>query len=183
MPTAPRETAPPAARAAYDAVLALLDAFVADHLTEEYRPVLHAAALKLARKRPSPLTSGRPASWAAGIAHAIGAENFLFDKTTKPYISSADLAAAFGVGASTAAAKAAEVRKHLGIGPMDPRFCVASMLESNPLVWMLSVDGIVIDIRHAPVELQRAAFAQGLIPFVPVDRAVEPDAVEPDDET
>jgi hypothetical protein len=129
----------------------------------------------LARKRPSPLTSGRPASWAAGIAYAIGAENFLFDKTTTPYIGSADLAAAFGVGASTAAAKAAEVRKRLEIRPMDPRWCVASMLESNPLVWMLSVDGFVIDIRHAPIELQRAAFAKGLIPFVPADRTVKPD--------
>jgi hypothetical protein len=163
------------ARVAYDAVLALLDAFAAAHLTEEYRPVLHAATLTLARKRPSPLTSGRPASWAAGIAYAIGSENFLFDKTTAPYISSADLAAAFGVGASTAAAKAAEVRKRLQIRPMDPRWCVASMLEDNPLVWMLSVDGFVIDIRHAPIELQRAAFAKGLIPFVPADHTVKAD--------
>jgi hypothetical protein len=45
----------------------------------------------------------------------------------------------------------------------------------NPLVWMLSVDGFVIDIRYAPVELQRAAFAKGLIPFVPADRPVKPD--------
>ena len=177
MPKAPRETVPPTARMAYDAVLALLDAFVAAHLTEEYRPVLHAATLTLARKRPSPLTSGRPASWASGIAYAIGAENFLFDKTTKPYISSIDLAAAFGVGASTAAAKAADVRKRLQIRPMDPRWSVESMLESNPLVWMLSVDGFLIDIRNAPIDLQRAAFAKGLIPFVPADRSVNPDEV------
>jgi Domain of unknown function (DUF6398) len=170
MPKATRETVPPEARMAYDAVLGLLDAFAEAHLTEEYRPVLHEATLALARKRPSPLTAGRPASWAAGIAYAIGAENFLFDKTTRPYLSSAELAAAFGVGASTVAAKAAEVRKRLQIRPMDPRWCVASMLESNPVVWMLSVDGFVVDIRHAPIELQRAAFAKGLIPFVPGDR-------------
>jgi hypothetical protein len=175
MPKAPRETVPPAARPACDAVLALLDAFIAAHLTEEYRPVLHAATLALGRKRPSPLSSGRPASWAAGIAYAVGAENFLFDKTTTPYISSAELAAAFGVGASTVAAKAAEVRKRLQIGPMDPRWCVASMLENNPLVWMLSIDGLIADIRHAPIEVQRAAFAKGLIPFVPADRAHKSD--------
>jgi len=171
----PRETVPPANRAAYDAVLALLDAFTGAHLTDEYRPVLHDAALALARKRPSPITSGRPASWAAGIAYVIGAANFLFDRATAPYLSSADLAAAFGVGASTVAAKAAEIRKHLDVGPLVPRWSVASMLEQNPLVWMLSVDGILVDIRHAPVEVQRQAFASGLIPFVPADRARAPD--------
>jgi hypothetical protein len=134
----------------------------------------------LARKRPSPIVSGRPTSWAAGIAYAIGAENFLFDKTFTPYISSAELAGAFGVGTSTAAAKAAEVRKYLQIRPMDPRWCVASMIASNPLVWMLSIDGFVVDIRHAPLKQQREAFAKGLIPFVPADRAT---ADKPEDKT
>jgi len=44
------------------------------------------------------------------------------------------------------------------------------MLEQNPFVWMLEVDGIVLDIRHAPVALQEAAFERGLIPFVPAGR-------------
>jgi hypothetical protein len=39
------------------------------------------------------------------------------------------------------------------------------------MVWMLEVDGLITDIRHAPVELQRAAFEQGLIPFVPGERS------------
>jgi hypothetical protein len=28
-----------------------------------------------------------------------------------------------------------------------------------------------MDIRHAPRELQEAAFAKGLIPYIPADRA------------
>lgn len=34
------------------------------------------------------------------------------------------------------------------------------------MVWMLQVSGFIIDIRNAPVELQRAAVEKGLIPNV-----------------
>jgi hypothetical protein len=35
----------------------------------------------------------------------------------------------------------------------------------------LEVNGFLRDIRHAPRELQEAAFAKGLIPYIPADRA------------
>jgi hypothetical protein len=35
------------------------------------------------------------------------------------------------------------------------------------LVWMLEVNGLIIDVRHAPREIQAAAFRQGLIPYIP----------------
>ena len=41
----------------------------------------------------------------------------------------------------------------------------------NPMVWTLEVNGFLMDIRHAPRELQEAAFAKGLIPYIPADRA------------
>jgi hypothetical protein len=34
---------------------------------------------------------------------------------------------------------------------------------------MLQVNGFMIDIRDAPIELQRAAYAKGLIPFMPAE--------------
>lgn len=40
-------------------------------------------------------------------------------------------------------------------------------LLNNPVVWMLQVDGIVVDIRQAPLELQELAFEQSYIPFIP----------------
>ena len=36
---------------------------------------------------------------------------------------------------------------------------------------MLEVNGFLMDIRNAPRELQEVAFAKGLIPYVPADRA------------
>ena len=46
--------------------------------------------------------------------------------------------------------------------------------EDNPLVWMLEVNGFVIDIRHAPREAQVVAYQKGLIPWIPADRPKPP---------
>jgi hypothetical protein len=54
---------------------------------------------------------------------------------------------------------------------MSPEWTLPSRLADNPLVWMLQVDGLMIDIRHAPVELQRLAYEKGLIPFIPAERS------------
>ena len=43
------------------------------------------------------------------------------------------------------------------------------MVDQNPLTWMLSVNGRVIDIRAAPREAQDIAFRRGLIPYIPAD--------------
>ena len=57
------------------------------------------------------------------------------------------------------------------MGPMSPEWTLPSRLADNPLVWMLQVDGLMIDIRHAPVELQQLAYEKGLIPFIPAERS------------
>jgi len=36
---------------------------------------------------------------------------------------------------------------------------------------MLRVNGLMIDIRQAPAELQRLAYEKALIPFVPAERS------------
>ena len=54
---------------------------------------------------------------------------------------------------------------------MSPEWTLPSRLADNPLVWMLEVNGLVIDIRHAPAELQRLAYEKGLIPFIPAKRS------------
>ena len=55
---------PKSARPAYEAIIALTDAFCRDHLNNEYRELAHDVAAALCRKRPSPVTSGQARSWA-----------------------------------------------------------------------------------------------------------------------
>ncbi len=50
---------------------------------------------------------------------------------------------------------------------MDPDWSLPSMVEKNPLIWMLEVNGLIIDVRHAPREIQEEAFRKGLIPLYP----------------
>jgi hypothetical protein len=45
-----------------------------------------------------------------------------------------------------------------------------SRLEDNPMVWTLEVNGFMVDVRHAPREVQEIAFKKGLIPYIPADR-------------
>jgi hypothetical protein len=167
----PRSTSvPKAMQATYDAVAALTDAFCRDHLNEEYRDLARAMAAALCRKRPSPLASGQPRTWACGIIYVLGQLNFLSDKASKPHMAMAEVCAAFGVGQSTASAKAKVISDALRTNRMDPTWMLQSLVDRNPLVWMAEVNGMLIDLRHMPREVQVIAYEKGLIPYVPADR-------------
>jgi hypothetical protein len=70
-------------------------------------PDLSVKTAALCRKRPSPLVSGQPRTWACGIVYVLGQINFLTHPSTQPFMTTADLCARFGVGQSTASAKPA----------------------------------------------------------------------------
>lgn len=53
--------------------------------------------------------------------------------------------------------------------PMDPKWCLPSLIKDNPMVWLISFDGIIIDVREAPYEIQIAAYEVGVIPYIPDD--------------
>ena len=97
---------PKSMRATYEAITVLTDAFCREYLNEEYRVLAQRMTAALCRKRPSPLTSGQPRTWACGIVYVLGQINFLTDPSTQPFMTTADLCAQFGVGQSTASAKA-----------------------------------------------------------------------------
>lgn len=151
-------------------IIELIDRFCREHLNEEYAELCRTLAQKLARKRPSPLISGSVSAWASGIVRTIGWVNFLHDKSQSPYMRLGDIDACFGVSESAGAAKSSAIRKMLDIRQLDPNWCLPSRLDDNPLVWMLTVNGFMMDIRHAPREVQEIAFSKGLIPYIPADR-------------
>jgi transcriptional regulator GlxA family with amidase domain len=47
---------------------------------------------------------------------------------------------------------------------------VLSVCTGALLVWMLQVNGFMMDVRQAPREVQEIAFKKGLIPYIPADR-------------
>jgi hypothetical protein len=158
--------------ATHDAVVALTDPFCRDHLNDEYRDLARAMSAALCRKRPSPLASGQPRTWACAIVYALGQLNFLSDKANQPYMVMADVCAAFGVGQSTASAKARLILDALRTHRMDPTWMLRSLVDQNPLVWMAEVNGLLVDLRDMPREVQVIAFEKGMIPYVPADQPV-----------
>jgi Domain of unknown function (DUF6398) len=81
-------------------IVAMTDEFCRDHLNEEYAVLCRRMAETLARKRPSPLVSGKPNAWACGIVRTVGWVNFLSDPTQEPHMKTTAIDSAFGVGES-----------------------------------------------------------------------------------
>jgi hypothetical protein len=162
-----RESVPRAMRLYYDGLVHLTDQVCATYLTDEYAQLCRRMAAALCRKRPSPVSRGWLKTWACGIAYAIGSVNFLFDRSQTPHLMAGELCALFGVSPSTGSAKATEIRRIFNLGAFDPDWCLPSKLADNPLAWMISVDGYVVDARYAPRPLQEEAVQRGLIPYLP----------------
>ena len=158
---------PEAMKGKYEAIAKWIEPFCDTHLNDEYKVLCLKALEKLCRKRPSPLLSGREYTWAAAIVYAIGQANFIFDRSQPIHMTADELTAPFGVSKTTAGSKAAEVRKMLKINWSNPEWVLESDLENHSAVWMVMVNGFIVDARHLPLEVQIECAARGLIPYVP----------------
>lgn len=161
---------PSAVQPYYEAIVALTDRVCHEHLNDEYAELARRLAAALARKRPSPLVRGKPEIWACGIVYALGTVNFLFDKSQTPHMRADELCAAFGVSQSSGANKAGQIRDMFDMIQLDPRWCLPGLMDENPLIWHLAVNGLIVDVRHMPREVQEIAYEKGLIPYIPADR-------------
>ena len=158
---------PVAMRAAAETIISLTDGVCAELLDEEYTILAREVVAKLARKRPSPIQSGRARTWAGAVVYALGQVNFLFDAATKPYATADDLSAAFGVAKSTLSAKAKQVRDLTKMDYGTLEFLREDIVDTSPMVWFVQVDGLIVDARDLPPQLQAEAFALGVIPYIP----------------
>ena len=157
-----------------EAIVRITDDFCREHLNDEYGELCRKLAEKLSRKRPSPLLSGKPTTWASGIVRTIGWVNYLDDRTTEPHMKLTAIDKALGVGESTGQGRSKTIRTILRIRSFDPEWTLPSRMDDNPMVWMLEVNGFLMDVRHAPREAQEIAFEKGLIPYIPADRETCP---------
>src|SRR5579859_3314430 len=151
----------------YDQITTITNAFCREHLNDEYAQMSRQLAAALSRKRPSPLLRGKAAIWACGIVYAIGSVNFLSDRSFEPFMLLEDLCALMGVSKKTGANKAAEIRKMFDMYQFDPDWTLPSLMDKNPIAWMITVNGLIVDVRYAPLEIQEEAYRKGLIPYIP----------------
>jgi hypothetical protein len=81
----------------------------------------------------------------------------------------AEVSAGFDVGESTASAKARVISDALHTNRMDPTWMLKSINDRSTLLWMAEVNGLLVDIRSMPREVQVIAYAKGMIPYIPAD--------------
>ena len=152
-------------------LIEMTDSFCKEFLNDEYAELCRKLATALARKRPSPLLQGKLETWACGIVRTIGRVNFLDDSSRTPHLKLPFIDRAFGVAESTGQGKSQLIRKMFKIHQFDHRWTLPSLMDDNPLIWMLEVNGLLMDIRDAPREAQEIAYEKGMIPYIPADRA------------
>jgi hypothetical protein len=113
------------------------------------------------------LTGGTANAWAAGIVRAVGIVNFLHDPAQNPHMKLTEIDQALGVSKSSGEAKSLAIRKMFKIHPFDHKWTLPSRMDINPLAWMVEVNGLAMDMRHAPRGMQEAAYRKGLMPYIP----------------
>lgn len=161
-------------REVYLELVALTDKFCSERLNDEYQDLCREMAISLCQDG-SPVFRGKRASWASGVVYSVGWVNFLGDPSQEPHVRSEDIAKWFGVSVATMQNKSKVIREGLDLMPLDPEFTLPSRIDDNPLVWMVELtNGLIVDIRHAPRELQVQAYEAGMIPYVPADRERSP---------
>ena len=151
----------------YDSIEELLINFSNEFLNEEYKELCLHALAKLCRKRPSPLLKGRKNTWAAGIIHAVGSANFIFDKSQEIHLEASTIADYFNLSKSTVSQKASEIKKMLKIDYFSNEWILKSKMDDNPFVWYVSFEGEIYDVRELPLYFQIACYEKGLIPYIP----------------
>jgi len=161
---------PKAYAARFTDLVRLTDAFCDAHLNNEYKDLCRKMVVAACRKG-TPVLKGKTEGWAAGVVYALGRVNFLTDPSQTPHLTSTEIANGFGVSAATMQAKTKVIWDALDLIQLHPDWCLPSKMDRNPLVWMLEVNGFLMDIRMAPREAQVVAYQKGLIPYIPADRS------------
>lgn len=108
----------------YEEIIDKIKNFSSEYLNDEYKNICVMAVETLFLNNEEQLKKGKSFSWAAGVVHAIGTINNLFDSKEEPYIKVADLYKAFGVSSSTGSSKSKEVKNLLNLSKENKQWII-----------------------------------------------------------
>jgi hypothetical protein len=122
----------------------LIKNFCTLKLDDDYFELSERLLNKLGRKRDVPFMSGKIEIWAAGIIHALGTINFLFDKSFEPYVTVDEINIYFGTNKSSTGTKSKFIRDLLNLGYFDNEFSTEHVKKDNPFDRLTMVNGLFI---------------------------------------
>ncbi len=133
-------------------ILDLISAFCAQKLNVEYFELCMKLQRELSENGSNQLDTRTAQDWAAGIVHAIGSLNFLFDKASPYYLADDEMNEAFGTDAETVSYLSLQIRHEMGFQPFDPNYSIHDILDSDSLEQLVMVDGSLISLDQLPDE-------------------------------
>lgn len=122
---------PDALRPAVQRIREKLEPVCEAHLTDEYLE-LCLCLLRDACLVGAEVGRGKPEAWAAGLVHAIGRVNFLFDPAMKPHLPAKELPGLFSVSKGTVQTRSAQLCDEFDLGPWSVRFMTEEMRQKTP---------------------------------------------------
>lgn len=125
-------------------LLKLTIEFSKQFLNEEYKEVIEKLINKMARKKEIPFLSGRIEIWAAAVIHALGTINFLFDKSSQPYVSATEIFEYFGTKQSTTSQKSKKIRDMFNMTYFDNNFSIESVVQDSPFNNLSIANGLIV---------------------------------------
>lgn len=114
----------------YEEIVEKISIFSTEHLNDGYKSICIDATKALFSNNQEQVKKGKSSSWAAGIVHAIGTVNNLFDAKSKPYVKALDLYKGFGVSSSTGSSKSKEIRNLLSLDENSEKWVVKENKET-----------------------------------------------------
>ena len=127
-------------------IIGLIREFCTAKLDDEYFMLAEKLTQKLGRKRNVPFIAGKAEVWAAAIIHTLGTINFLFDKSSEPYVSVSEINDFFGTSVSTTGNRSKEIRDMFKLGYYDREFSLKKMQKKNPFEKLVMVDGFIVPL-------------------------------------
>ncbi|MFO8234600.1 MAG: DUF6398 domain-containing protein [Bacteroidales bacterium] len=128
----------------------LISEFCEKKLDEEHKDLASKVIYKLYKKNALPLKEEDLNEWAAGIIHAIGSVNLLFDKSFEPYISEKELFDYYKADQENTFSNSEYIKNMLKLNVFDPEYSTHISDHDNPLKDMVSIDGIYISLDLLP---------------------------------
>lgn len=136
-------------------ILSWIKPFCKKFLDKEYLELSTQMLNELSHQQQPLFMSGTAKSWAAGIVHAIGHKNFLFDRSFEPYCRMDDFLRHFDVSQATIHNKSKALSKFFDITQLDAKFATKYMTAHNPLLNIgVTSDGLIVPLNTMPEEVR-----------------------------
>jgi len=135
-------------------LLKLTSDFCKEKLDENYLILSAKAINNLGSFDDIPYLKGQIELWAAGIIHALGSINFLFEESVQPHVTKIEISEYFGVKKSNISSKSSSIQRTLGMQHFGSEYSTQRIKKEDTSKDFVKVDGRLVHLTTLPPDLQ-----------------------------